>query len=260
MLNSGQTFVFATSQSTADRVEVALRITKGKSSFICSNFFADDRISRSIACLFIVEISSMQPTISDHGETEDERGLASFMSDLLRLADNNVVVVIGNKIPTFSVVEWMQRGMFSYIDSAYSQSQFDVTIHAAMAVMLDLASEFRKFCQLQERFAALSDAEAEVLESILRGDPNKAIARELGVSQRAIESRRHKLYGKLAARSVVDLVKTVNEFDSLRNRYFRHEAHSFVPRNHKLSKAELKDTAGPIHESQPLTTDSELHT
>ena len=52
------------------------------------------------------------------------------------------------------------------------------------------------------------------MKLILKGQPNKAIASELGVSTRTIESRRRTIFDKLQIGSMVDLVRLVIECDS----------------------------------------------
>lgn len=62
---------------------------------------------------------------------------------------------------------------------------------------------------LRERFAQLSDRERQVLELILDGLPNKLIAREIGLSTRTVESHRSRIYQKLGANSLAQLVRSV---------------------------------------------------
>lgn len=62
---------------------------------------------------------------------------------------------------------------------------------------------------LRTRFAQLSDRERQVLELILDGLPNKLIAREIGLSTRTVESHRSRIYLKLGANSLAQLVRSV---------------------------------------------------
>jgi FixJ family two-component response regulator len=64
---------------------------------------------------------------------------------------------------------------------------------------------------IRARFRSLTDKEREVLDAILDGEPNKAIAARLGVSTRAIEMRRASLMRKLAARSASELIRLAIE-------------------------------------------------
>jgi two-component system, LuxR family, response regulator FixJ len=59
------------------------------------------------------------------------------------------------------------------------------------------------------RIAALTPREREVLELLVTGRPTKAIAKELGASPRTIEVHRARVFEKLQARSLPDLVRLV---------------------------------------------------
>ena len=63
--------------------------------------------------------------------------------------------------------------------------------------------------ELRARLAALTEREREIAELIAKGDANKVIAYDLGISERTVECHRSKIMQKIGARSVVDLVRLV---------------------------------------------------
>jgi FixJ family two-component response regulator len=60
---------------------------------------------------------------------------------------------------------------------------------------------------IQARFRTLTDKEREVLNLIMDGRPNKAIANLLDITPRAVEMRRASLMRKLGTRSVVEMMR-----------------------------------------------------
>jgi two-component system response regulator FixJ len=60
---------------------------------------------------------------------------------------------------------------------------------------------------LQKRFATLSKREKEVFAGLVRGQLNKVMAHELGISTRTVEIHRTNLMKKMQAKSLPELVK-----------------------------------------------------
>jgi two-component system response regulator FixJ len=60
---------------------------------------------------------------------------------------------------------------------------------------------------LQIRAASLTPREREVFDLVAAGEPNKVIARRLGISFRTIELHRAHIIEKLQARSLSDLIR-----------------------------------------------------
>ncbi len=58
-----------------------------------------------------------------------------------------------------------------------------------------------------DRLAALTRRELQVFDQVVLGKPNKRIAVELGTSEKTVKVHRGRVMHKLAARSVVDLVR-----------------------------------------------------
>jgi two-component system response regulator FixJ len=60
---------------------------------------------------------------------------------------------------------------------------------------------------LQVRAALLTPREREIFELVVAGEPNKIIARHLGISFRTVELHRAHIVEKLQARSLSDLIR-----------------------------------------------------
>lgn len=83
------------------------------------------------------------------------------------------------------------------------------------AIRLD--AEHRRTLHLQSeiaaRMATLSSGEKQVLTMLMEGLPNKTIAMQLTLSERAVEMRRASLMKKLAVNSVPELARLTAQFE-----------------------------------------------
>ncbi len=67
---------------------------------------------------------------------------------------------------------------------------------------------------LRDKLAQLSDRENEVLALMLEGLPNKLIARQIDLSTRTVESHRARIFVKLEADSLAELVRRVVKLET----------------------------------------------
>ena len=65
--------------------------------------------------------------------------------------------------------------------------------------------------ELRDRFAALTPREYEVLQHVVRGQLNKQIAADLGITERTVKLHRTAMTIKLRVRSVAELTRLVQE-------------------------------------------------
>jgi len=104
-------------------------------------------------------------------------------------------------------VRAVQAGAFDFVEKPFNDQ--DLLDRIQKAIHFDSGQRDRnaRRAQLRAIFASLTPREREVLDLVVDGKPNKAIANTLGLSAKTVEVHRAKMMEKLQARSVADLVK-----------------------------------------------------
>lgn len=95
----------------------------------------------------------------------------------------------------------------------------DLLIETISAALERFSLRYQHSCQLRElkqRFAQLSEREAEVMQQMVAGRANKEIAQTLGVSPRTVEAHRANVFSKLDISSLAQLVKDFEMLNFLR--------------------------------------------
>jgi two-component system response regulator FixJ len=104
-------------------------------------------------------------------------------------------------------VEAMRQGAFDFLRKPVNETDFLERIQQALDVEAGDWRERRDREDLRARVATLTEREREVFECVARGIANKAIAGELGISERTVEVHRAQVMKKLGARTLADLVR-----------------------------------------------------
>jgi FixJ family two-component response regulator len=63
-----------------------------------------------------------------------------------------------------------------------------------------------KLDMVRAHVAALTPREREVFDLVVRGNPNKQVARELGCTERTVKAHRHRVMEKMQVRTLPELV------------------------------------------------------
>jgi two-component system, LuxR family, response regulator FixJ len=107
-------------------------------------------------------------------------------------------------------VSAMKSGAADFVQKPFRDQDLIDRIHKA----LDRDRERRKGRAeedaIRARIALLTPRETEVMQRVARGQANKVIAMDLGVSQRTVELHRARVMRKLKMRSVAELVHAID--------------------------------------------------
>lgn len=101
-------------------------------------------------------------------------------------------------------VEAMKAGAVDFIEKPFEQQVLLDAVQAALERGGTLGEEGQA---VAARLAALSARERQVLDGLIAGHSNKAIAHELGISPRTVEVYRANLMAKMEAKSLSELVR-----------------------------------------------------
>lgn len=131
--------------------------------------------------------------------------------DLLRLLNQRrldlPLIVISGHADVAMAVEALKEGAADFIEKPFDDETFLRSTREA----LDRGERsFRQRCrrdEIEARFRTLTPRESEVMERVVRGMPNKAIAADLAISVRTVEIHRARVMEKMEADSLSALVR-----------------------------------------------------
>jgi two-component system response regulator FixJ len=116
-----------------------------------------------------------------------------------------VVVMTGHgDVPL--AVEAMKLGASDFIEKPFDDQRLVGIIRAMTAVTGAVARDAAS-AQIAARVAALSHRERQVLDGLVIGNSNKAIARDYGISPRTVEIYRANVMTKMQAANLSELVR-----------------------------------------------------
>jgi two-component system, LuxR family, response regulator FixJ len=139
-----------------------------------------------------------------------------------RLAERGIrlpVIVLTAYPKTRSTVRAMKAGALTLLEKPYDEEELWDAIRKALAMEAAGRAEEQLRRDIRENAALLTQAEKAVMSLIVQGKPNKLIAKQLNLSIRTVESRRHDVFAKMKVDSVAELVRLaiVGELDDLKS-------------------------------------------
>lgn len=106
-------------------------------------------------------------------------------------------------------VQAMKQGAIDFLEKPFEKAQLLRSLDVAFDELAKRRSLVDAAKDAVTRLAALTPREREVLNGLVRGLPNKAIAYDLGISPRTVEVHRANLMFKLDARSLPEVLRLV---------------------------------------------------
>ncbi|MBN1237117.1 MAG: response regulator transcription factor [Gammaproteobacteria bacterium] len=106
-------------------------------------------------------------------------------------------------------VKAMQAGAMDFIQKPFRDQDLLDRVYRALQQDSDKREARKEARRAQHGLDQLTPRETEVMERVVRGQANKVIAQDLGVSQRTVELHRARVMHKMGVRSLADLVRLV---------------------------------------------------
>jgi RNA polymerase sigma factor (sigma-70 family) len=104
-------------------------------------------------------------------------------------------------------VRAVQAGAFDFIEKPFNDQDLLDRMQRAISFDAERRGRDTQRAQLCALFASLTPREREVMDLVVEGMSNKAVANTLGLSAKTVEVHRAKVMEKMNARSVSDLVR-----------------------------------------------------
>jgi len=108
-------------------------------------------------------------------------------------------------------VNAMKSGAADFLQKPFRDQELIDRIHKALAEDRERRMFRAEDDEIRARIASLTPRENEVMRRVVRGQANKVIAMDLGVSQRTVELHRARVMRKLKMRSLAELVHAVDK-------------------------------------------------
>ena len=105
----------------------------------------------------------------------------------------------------------LKKGAFDFVEKPFNDNQLVDLVFEALRRDLAGRSEKAAEAGVAARLESLTAREREVMDGVLRGLPNKAIADELGLAVRTVEVHRARLFEKMGVRSAVELSRVLSQ-------------------------------------------------
>ena len=130
------------------------------------------------------------------------------------------LINMGIRIPTIVIsgfadvpvtVEAMKRGALTLLEKPCSGTELCDAIRKAIAQDIQNRAAQSRRAEIAKRFDSLTKEEREILDLVVAGTPNKVIATKLDIGLRTVESRRHRIFRKMQAGSLAELIQLTME-------------------------------------------------
>jgi two-component system, LuxR family, response regulator FixJ len=134
-------------------------------------------------------------------------GGLDLQAHLLKNSIDLPFIVITGHGDVPSAVRALKSGAADFIEKPIDGKSFIAAVERAVLARRAIKTQLDVASLAQEKVAALTPRERDVLSHLVEGNPNKIIAHQLSISPRTVENHRARLMVKMQADSVAELVR-----------------------------------------------------
>ncbi|WP_418153094.1 response regulator transcription factor [Litorimonas sp. RW-G-Af-16] len=117
------------------------------------------------------------------------------------------VIMMSGHADVSMAVRALKNGATDFIEKPFSAKDMLVVLELATAKVENNPPLSATQQEARDTLAKLTPRESQIVSCLVKGQPNKVIAHELGISVRTVETHRAHVMSKLDIRSLSDLVK-----------------------------------------------------
>ena len=135
--------------------------------------------------------------------------------ELNRLSIDLPIIFVSGHADVPMTVRAMKAGAVEFLTKPYREQDLLDAIQVGFELDRVRRQELRSLSGLQQRFAALTPREHEVMNLVVSGLMNKQIAAHLQVSEITVKVHRAHVMRKMQARSLADLVRIADRLNTM---------------------------------------------
>ena len=117
-----------------------------------------------------------------------------------------VIVLTGHAdVPV--AIRAMKQGAYDFLEKPYADEELLACVKTALELGREISDAENEKTRAANALENLTEREREVMCLVVEGNTNKAVAAQLGISEKTVEIHRARVMEKTAARSLSELVR-----------------------------------------------------